>query len=264
LPRAALDYSAVSETPGDQVLPSALAMAKSRYLFAAQHAVGTVTLEVACGSGHGLGVLANVGRRVIGMDITHALLEQARHQYGGRVTMLRADALAVPLQPNSVDTVVIFEAIYYLPDIASFLGECARIVRPEGRLLVCWANPEHYEFGRGSHTFHYPTADEMKALLLRHGFLPTLYGGFATQRKKAGQRFVSTLKRAAGRLGVIPGTMRGKSLLKRLFYGKLVPFPVEITADATAPQPVPLTEVASPRAFQVIYAMAVRQTNEQS
>jgi SAM-dependent methyltransferase len=204
-------------------------------------------------------VLAGTGCHAIGLDIVQSLLNQARRHYRDRVSLLRGDALALPFRSGTVDTVVIFEAIYYFKDIAAFLHECARILRPAGRLLICWANPAHYEFGPGAYTFTYPTAVVMQTLLAEQGFSSILYGGFAVRPAGAGGRLRSVLKRTAGRLGAIPAGMKGKALLKRVFYGNLVQFPAEIVADDSASAPMPVEGPTPASAYRVLYVVAVRE-----
>ena len=53
---------------------------------------------------------------------------------------------------------------------------------------------------------------------------------------------VSNLRRAAVKLGLIPQTMKGKELLKRVFYGELTPIPSEISDGIHVAEP--LVEVA--------------------
>ena len=59
------------------------------------------------------------------------------------------------------------------------------------------------------------------------------------------------------KMHVIPKTMKGKKLLKRVFFGKLVELPPEIQEDAadyTPPQEIP-TDVPNSE-FKVIFAVA--------
>jgi galactose-1-phosphate uridylyltransferase len=51
----------------------------------------------------------------------------------------------------------------------------------------------------------------------------------------------SAIKRTAVNLHLMPKTMKGKEFLKRIFMGKLVPLPPEITdgmAEYTPPTPI--------------------------
>lgn len=58
-------------------------------------------------------------------------------------------------------------------------------------------------------------------------------------------------------LGLVPKTMRGKALLKRLVYGTIVRFPARVGPEhVTAVPPVKLTESVRAEGFKVIYAVA--------
>lgn len=254
------NYALVSERPGDVVLPDALEMARTRYAFAHQHAVGQSVVEAACGAGHGLGRLVSPGRQVIGFDITESLLRQAKEHYGDRAGLLRCDANALPFPDAAVDTLILFEAIYYFENIDRFLAEASRVLKANGRLLLCWANPTHYEFVPGAYTFGYPTHNGMRDLLVDRGFATELYGGFPSSISGVGQRLRSALKRRAGRLGVIPGGMRGKAFLKRMFYGGLTRFPSEIDHGHPRHLPTVLSDDDAASDYRVLYAVAVKTT----
>ncbi|MCI0532567.1 MAG: hypothetical protein L0Y74_11595 [candidate division Zixibacteria bacterium] len=70
-------------------------------------------------------------------------------------------------------------------------------------------------------------------------------------------RLVSFVKRTAVYLHLIPKTMRGKELLKRLFFGKLIPIPAEIEENGHHFQKPVLIPHNSPNStYKVIYAVA--------
>lgn len=252
---AVADYAGVSETPGDEVLPAAIDMARVRYSFAASNAIGSIVVEAACGSGHGLGLLARDGRKAMGIDITASLLELARRQHA-TVPVVRGDVLRLPFRSAAIDTLVFLEAIYYLTDIPAFLRECRRVLRPGGRLLLCWANPEHPEFVRGAFTHTYPAAGGMQALLEAHGFTPRIFGGFPARPEGGGARARALARRLASQLSLVPATMRAKTLLKRAFYGTLARFPADLAAATGRDMLVPLDAPGEAPLYRVLYAAA--------
>jgi len=71
------------------------------------------------------------------------------------------------------------------------------------------------------------------------------------------EKLLALIKRTAVGLHLIPKTMEGKELLKRIFFGKLLPLPPEIhdgMAEYKAPVPIPND---SPNyEYKVIYAVA--------
>src|SRR5206468_7217596 len=82
------DYSTVTEVTGETVRRDAVEKMEARYAFAAARAAGKDVLEVACGSGQGLGLLASTARRVVGGDYTFALVRDAARHYAGRVDLV--------------------------------------------------------------------------------------------------------------------------------------------------------------------------------
>ena len=97
-------------------------MMATRYGGAATFCGGKRVLEVGCGPGAGLGRLAQTARIVVGSDRTEMLLAQAKHTYQNAVPLVRLDALDLPFVTFSFDVIVLFEAIYYLPDVDRFLA----------------------------------------------------------------------------------------------------------------------------------------------
>jgi len=246
------DYSNVTEASGTLVTGEAIEMLVTRYSWAAAAAAGKDVLEVACGAGQGLGVLARVARRVVGGDYTQALLDGARRQYAGRVPLLRLDGQQLPFRDASFDVILLFEAIYYLPSTDAFLAECRRVLRPRGTLLVCSANRQWSGFNPSPHSTRYFDADSLSQLLGAHGFAVRMFGAFPASTPSASGQIVSMVKRLAVALHLIPKTMKGKELLKRLFLGPLQPFPAELQSTAASQPLVPVSSGAG--GFKVIYA----------
>src|SRR5262249_1639605 len=153
--------STVTEAPGNLVTREAIEMLTARYAWAAEAAAGKDVLEVACGAGPGLGLLARSGRRAIGGDYTDALLRVARRHSGPRLPLIRLAAGRLPFTDRSFDVVLLFEAIYYLPSVEQFLAECRRVLRPGGRLLVCTVNRAWRGFNPSPFSVRYFDANEI-------------------------------------------------------------------------------------------------------
>ena len=248
------DYLAVSERPGIRVTREALSMLHTRYAFAAPYCAGKDVLEVACGAGQGLGYLGGRSRRVVGGDCSGGLLAEARRHYDGRVPLLRLDAHALPFRAASFDVVLLYEALYYLASPARFLGECRRILRAGGRLLLCTVNREWRDFNPSPLSTRYFSAGELRALAEAEGFEAELYGAFPCAPGSPRDALVSLARRAAVALRLIPATMKGKEWLKRVFLGPLTALPAEI-GGAMVPrgEPVALAPGAAASAFKVLY-----------
>ena len=116
--------------------------ARRRVMALARPAAGERVLEVACGTGVQLAALAraNPGGETIGVDLSRAMLAQARaraRQLPG-VAVREADALALPFEDASFDVVVNAYMLDLMPreDIPRALAEQRRVLRPGGRLVL--------------------------------------------------------------------------------------------------------------------------------
>jgi len=251
-----IDYSHVTEAHGNEITREALEMMCTRYVFAARFSERRDVLEVACGAGQGLGVLGGHARRVVGADYTAALLDMARGHYADRVPLARVDAQRLPFADGSFDVVVMYEALYYLANPDAFIAEARRVLRPGGQLIVCTVNREWVDFNPSPFSTAYHSATELRALLEHGGFQTAMFAAFPVQQASLRDHVVSIVKRTAVTLGLVPKTMRGKRLLKRLFFGRLVVFPPELREDmAPYREPVPLAGGGQVSGYKVLYAV---------
>jgi len=228
----------------------------TRYEYAASWCEDKRVLEVACGTGQGLGYLASHARQIVAGDYTHELLQAARKHYGNRVPVVRLDAHSLPFRDHIFDVVILYEAIYYLSEPAAFLADCRRVLQEGGLLLICSANREGLDFNPSPLSTTYLSAAELRILLQGQGFNAKLFGAFEVTTVSARDKLVSLLKRTAVRLHLIPKTMKGKECLKRLFLGKLVPAPVEVKEGHAETCPfVPLDGDRPVSKYKVLYAI---------
>ena len=251
------DYTTVTEAPGDALRAEAIDMLLTRYAFAAERARGRRVLEAGCGPGQGLGMLAKSARLVVGGDYTETLLGYAARHYGSRVPLLRLDAQSLPFADGSFDLIVFYEAIYYLGSAERFAAECRRVLAPGGEVLVCSANPKLPDFNPSPFSVRYYSSEELRRLFEAQGFTVTMSGAFPAEAATPRDRVVSLVKRAAVALHLVPKTMKGKALLKRLFFGRLEQAPAELVAgDRTPAAPAPLRPGADDIHHRVLFAHA--------
>jgi SAM-dependent methyltransferase len=252
------DYSGVTETPGTLVSREAISMGLSRYEIVRRLAAGQRVLEVACGSGQGLGYVGRDAEFIVGGDITSQLLDAARAHYKGTVPLVQFDAHQLPFAESSFDIIQIHEAIYYMARPDRVFEECRRVLSADGILVVSSINPEWADFNPSAYAAGYFNATELNTALLRaFRFVEMSFGFRVPSRTLSGVAF-SALKRAAVRLKLIPKTMSGKTMLKRIFLGRLQPVPVEFTREC-APIDVPqATNPEEATKFRIIYAVARR------
>jgi SAM-dependent methyltransferase len=90
-------------------------------------------LEVGCGTGHFTRWFAQKGFDVVGLDVSEAMLREAR-RLGGPTNYLRADALSLPFADRSYDLTTMITTLEFLADPVRALAEAARVAR-QGLLL---------------------------------------------------------------------------------------------------------------------------------
>ena len=257
---SASHFAALTEAPGLAASREQLARLYHRYRFARDYAVRGDVLEMACGAGMGLPYLARVAHSVVGGDIDEANVARAREvcrDTGVRVE--RMDALAVDLPDACCDLVLLFEALYYLPDPARFASEAKRLLRPGGAVVVASVNPAWKDFHPSPLAAGYHTAPELAELLAGEFDDVRLYGAFSTAPRGPADRLISLAKRLAVSANLIPGSLAARNRLKRLFFGPLTPIPAVIPEDLAPYAPPVLLEPNSlAEQWKILYAVGRR------
>lgn len=252
------DYSIVTEVSGEEVTPAQIDRLAQRYYWAGDLSRGRDVLEVACGAGQGLGHLASVARSIRAGDITPSLVARASAHYGARVPLSIMDAQNLPFEDSSLDVVILFEAIYYLASADRFIAEANRVLRPGGQILIATANKDLFDFNPSPFSVKYFGVTELYELLRKCGFTAAFLGGSPVSTDGLKQRIVRSMKRTAVALRLIPRSMSGKRLLKRLVFGKLMTMPAELHAGMPYTAPVPLSPTVPDAMHQVIYCVATK------
>lgn len=253
-------FHVLTEAPGLEASREQLARLFNRYRFAREFAAGGDVLEMACGAGMGLGYLAATARSVLGGDIDPVNVDRAAATYAGTpVTARLMDAQDTGLPEASFDLVLLFEALYYLPDPARFVDEAWRLLRPGGTLVVCTVNPAWKDFHPSPHAPAYFTAPQLAGLLGRRFETVSLRGAFSTAPSGMADRLISLCKRLALSFHLIPGTLEARNRLKRLVFGPLKPIPAVIPEDmAPYAPPVPVAEGSLAEEWKILYAIGRR------
>ena len=251
------EFLIVTERGGEPVSQAQLDRFHQRYLWAGSLSAGKDVLELACGTGPGLGYLQSVARSLVAGDVDNTIVAMAQAHYGKRVDLRQFDACATGLPAASFDVVILFEAIYYFADVGQLLAEVHRLLRPGGSFVLATANKDLYDFNPSPFSHAYYNPPELSALLTTHGFLGTFFGGSAVPPPGWKTRLVRALKRFAVTYKLIPGSMAGKRFLKRLVFGRLVRMPVELhAAGLHLDPPVPIPAQQSDTRHLVLYCLA--------
>ncbi len=251
------EFLEVTETSGQPVTQEQFERHCNRYYWAGDYCAGKDVLEVACGSAAGIGYLQSIGARVIGGDISEAVLAGPRQYYKDRVQLQVMDAQKLPLGDNSVDVVIIFEALYYLAKPEKFVAECARVLRPGGNVLVCNANKDLYDFNPSPYSHEYHGVLELRELFGNFGFATRFWGGSRLAATSLRQKLLRPVKALAAKSGLIPKTMAGKKLLKRIVFGQMKSMPPEIRPNEVSRESFDELDAQVPAtAHKVIYCVA--------
>lgn len=100
-----------------------------------------VVLDVGCGPGRAVALMASRARRVHGLDQSETMLEQARQAnlnsiLQGRVILKQGAFEALPYPDASIDKILAANVMYFWADIPAMLTELRRVLRPGGRIAI--------------------------------------------------------------------------------------------------------------------------------
>lgn len=107
-------------------------------------APGDRVLDLACGTGDLAGLAARSARKVVGLDVTHRMLELAvlrAHDAPGRASdastpsFVTADMLALPFPAASFEVVTTGYGLRNVPDLGQAVREIHRVLVAGGRLV---------------------------------------------------------------------------------------------------------------------------------
>jgi demethylmenaquinone methyltransferase/2-methoxy-6-polyprenyl-1,4-benzoquinol methylase len=97
-----------------------------------QLVAGARVLDLACGTGDLCRTLAAAGYRPIGADFSAGMLAVANTD----APLVRADATQLPFPTGAIDGLTCGFALRNFVALGPVLGECARVLRPRGRMAL--------------------------------------------------------------------------------------------------------------------------------
>jgi SAM-dependent methyltransferase len=137
-------------------------------------------LDVGCGTG---ALLRQISSRwpavqLCGIDPSDGMLRQAHQTLRDRARLIQGEVTALPFAGHSFSVVVSTSTLRYWPDAGAGMREIARVLEPEGQLLLldwCGDALRHRLLGRwlaltGRVGGHIHRREELKGLLSASGF----------------------------------------------------------------------------------------------
>ncbi|HJP78536.1 MAG TPA: class I SAM-dependent methyltransferase [Pseudonocardiaceae bacterium] len=153
---------------------------EAAYVALREHCADAVVLEAGCGEGYGADLLAEVASRVVALDYEPLTTAHVRTRYP-RLDVLRGNLATLPIASSSIDVIANFQVLEHLWDQSGFLGECRRVLRPGGTLLLTTPNRITFSPGQDRPINPYHTRelnpDELRELLIDAGFAIEFLGG---------------------------------------------------------------------------------------
>jgi len=256
-----IDYLPVTELSGSYVSREQIERICNRYYWAGKYCINKDVLEVACGTGQGLGYLLKIAKSLKAGDYSEKILKIAQEHYGNRIALRQFDAQNMPHKDNSIDVIILFEAIYYLPSVEKFISECRRVLRDRGKVLIATANKDLYDFNPSPYSYKYYSVIELKELFTKQGFTVEFYGNTPVDILSLRQKLFRPVKKWAVEFGLVPKTLEGKKIIKRLIFGRLVKMPAEIKENMVYfIEPTKLSSSQPDKKHKVIYCVATLQS----
>lgn len=156
------------------------------YRFAAELVRGRRVLDAGCGEGYGTAILAGTARKAFGIDVDRNVVGRAVSRYP-RAQFEPADLREIPFPRGSFGAVVSLQVIEHMPSPADFVAECARVLEPEGMLII--STPNRLTFSPDGlrnpfHTFEF-SPDDLRATLRQHFSEIRMCGTFHGLRLRA-------------------------------------------------------------------------------
>ncbi|HYF91893.1 MAG TPA: methyltransferase domain-containing protein [Symbiobacteriaceae bacterium] len=154
-------------------------------------------VDVGCGTGFMLLGAARLARQVVGIDVTPAMLAEAKRRVDEagltNVTLREATAEALPFADQRFDVALTRLTLHHFGNPGRVLGEMHRVLRPGGRIVLCDITASedpgkadlHNRLERlrdPSHVRHYPAGAIVKTME-GAGFTVTAHREWQTLRR---------------------------------------------------------------------------------
>ncbi len=115
----------------------------ARYYFALDVVGGNTVLDIACGTGYGIGLLGSKAEFVVGIDIDPIAAKEAKNECLANAAVLLGSGLGLPFNDETFDVITSFETLEHLHERKIFLQELRRVLRPNGTLMLSTPNAKY-------------------------------------------------------------------------------------------------------------------------
>jgi demethylmenaquinone methyltransferase / 2-methoxy-6-polyprenyl-1,4-benzoquinol methylase len=153
---------------------------------------GSRVLDLACGTGDLCRDLAAAGCRPIGVDFSAGMLAVARTD----APLLRADGARLPVADRSLDGITCGFALRNFVDLDTVFAECARVLRPGGRLAALDATVPTNPVMRAGNAVWFRGAVPLLGRVIAHDAEAYRYLPKSTAYLPAAPELVDRLRRA--------------------------------------------------------------------
>ena len=112
---------------------------------------GMSVLDVGCGTGTTLQQYQEAGCQIWGIDLSKAMLRQARKKLGDDSQLYHGDASQMPYPDASFDLVLGMLSFHEMHSSVrgQIMAEMVRVMKPEGRILIAEYHPGSLRFPSG-------------------------------------------------------------------------------------------------------------------
>jgi len=178
----------------------------------------SVVLDLGCGTGDLARGVVLEGSRAVGIDLSFGMLAAAR---SGGAPLVHGDGSSLPFADQSFDGVVSGFAVRNFADFPAVLAECARVLRPAGRLALLEVDTPSGPWRRAGHRIWFehvvPAVGALLSDAEAYHYLPNSLVFLPNDREMAhlieAAGFTGVTRRllSAGVVQVVTATRLGKS-----------------------------------------------------
>jgi SAM-dependent methyltransferase len=122
--------------------PAKASVAQTAQLLEALRDTGGPTLEIGIGTGRVALPLVAAGHRLVGVDLSFAMLARLRQKSPTEPPLVQADATLLPFRDGIFGAALVAHVLHLVSDWRVVVSELRRVVRPGGVLLVTRGRPE--------------------------------------------------------------------------------------------------------------------------